>query len=610
MNPQESFGAPCTISPGAILLWGAGLAVAGCAVRCEREAAPPFRSATSALEASRTTAEANSSSGPSVPAVHSPIRFEWLQDCGIDFTYYGNPSPEHYMTEQNGGGVAIFDYDRNGWLDVFLTNGSHFDRPANDISACHQLFRGQAVPDGSLHFEAAGEKSRLSVSGFGMGAVAGDYDNDGFPDLVVCCYGDVRLWQNNGDGTFADVTAESSITGDEWATSAAFADLDEDGDLDLYVANYVVYSPTDPPCFLDMTGGQRIPISCGPIGRTAQADRLWENLGDGMFRDVSPESGIRAIPPGKGLAVEIVDLTGDDLLDIYVANDTSNNLLFENRGGLKFEEVGLSRGVAVGQRGTPESSMGIACADFDGNGRFDLFVTNFENAVNDFYLNLSDTGFLHDSAGYGLDLPSRPMLAFATIASDFDLDGWPDLFVANGHIWDLTAGQDKHQFEMPPQLFWNRMGRRFDDVSSFSGAYFTERWLARSAAAGDLDNDGAADLVVSHLKRPAAVLKNASDFRGRSLVVELIGRTAAREPLGIRVTAIIAGEQRQYHVPAGGSYQASSDPRVIVTTGEAATEVALTVHWSRGDAETWSGLPVQGRIQLIQGDFPNYQLLR
>jgi hypothetical protein len=229
-------------------------------------------------------------------------------------------------------------------------------------------------------------------------------------------------------------------------------------------------------------------------------------------------------------------------------------------------------------------------------------VTNFENAANDFYLNLSDAGFLHASAIYGLDLPSRPMLAFAAIAADFDLDDWDDLFVVNGHIWDLSAGKDKHQYEMTPQLFRNRAGRRFDDASTAAGDYFAEHWLGRSAAVADFDDDGLADLVVSHQKRSAAVLKNSSSPAGRSLTIQLIGRDAAREPLGARITTIVEGETRQRHVRAGGSYQAGSDSRVIIATGTKATSISATVVWSKDDVETWHNLPATGHQVLVQGD--------
>jgi hypothetical protein len=582
------------IAPGSMFAaWAVviGVAMIGCG-----GATPPARVAAPPSVASPVTPTTSVPAPPAAPK--SPIRFDWIEDSGIDLVYYGNPSPEHYMTEQNGGGIAILDYDGDGLQDVYLTNGDHFAHPAAAQNAGHQLYRNVTGVAGRVRFEAVGSMAGVSQSGFGMGAHAADYDNDGFPDLFVCYYGAIQLWRNNGDGTFIDVTSAAGLSGTEWAASAAFADLDEDGDLDVYVANYVVYASTDAPCFVQTT--QRIPISCGPIGRVAQADRLWENCGDGTFRDASESSGIHAVPAGKGLAVEIVDLTGDDLLDIYVANDTTENFLFVNRGGLKFEELGLVRGVAVGPRGQAESSMGIASADFDHNGRFDLFVTNFENAVNDFYLNLSEEGFLHASAPYGLDLPSRPMLAFGAIAADFDLDDWPDRFVANGHIWDLTAGQDKHRYEMPPQLFRNREGRRFDDVSRAGGAYFERDWLGRPAAAADFNNDGLTDLIVGHLRKPPAVLINASEMAGRSLTVRLIGREAARTPLGIRVAATVDGEVRHYHALAGGSYQANSDPRVVIRTSDKSASVSLQVAWSSASMDRWTALPISGAIDLRQ----------
>lgn len=529
----------------------------------------------------------------------SDLSFEQLTDSGVNFLYYGNPSPELYMTEQNGGGVAIFDFDCDGWSDLFFTNGDHFDRPAAGFDATHHLYRNQAPSNGGLRFSNVASPAGLATSGFGMGVAAGDVDNDGFSDLLICYYGKLELWANNGDGTFANVTEAAGIFSTAWSASAAFADLDEDGDLDLYVANYVQYSSSDPPCFLE-TAASRIPISCSPMERAAQHDCLWENLGDGVYWDASESAGLRDEPAGKGLAVEIVDLDGDGRLDIYVANDTTENFLLRNEGGLKFRNVANQQGVSVGQKGTPESSMGIGCADFDHDGRFDLFVTNFENAINDLYLNVTESGFLHASASYGLDLPSRPMLAFGTVAADFDLDRWPDLFVANGHIWDLTAANDGHQYQMTPQLFRNESGQRFEDASRQSGTYFTQKWLGRSAATGDLDNDGVPDLVVSQQLAPAAVLRNTTRIEGQTLTVQLIGRNAAREPLGIRVI-VHDGEQRfHHHLPAGGSYQASSSPQVIVPTKLDQKGVTLEVIWGGDRNQIWTNLPTSGHIVLTE----------
>jgi hypothetical protein len=532
------------------------------------------------------------------PENASPIRFEAQINCGVDFFYYGNPSPELYMTEQNGGGVAIFDFDGDGWLDLFCSNGDHIDRPAKGIESCHHLYRNRTSQTGTLTFENFATAAGVSQTGFGMGVAAGDHDNDGFTDLLVCYYGKVQLYSNNGDGTFADVTPKTRVFENRWSTSAAFADLDDDGDLDLYVTNYVDYSFSDPPCYLGTTN--RIPISCSPMERDAVADGLWENLGDGTFRDSSKASGMHDVRAGKGLAVEIVDINNDGRLDIYVANDTTENFLFLNQGALKFSEVANLRGVAVGQKGLSESSMGIGCADFDHNGRFDLFVTNFENANNDLYLNVANTSFLHASTTYGLDLPSRPMLGFGVVAEDFDLDTWPDLFVANGHIWDLTAAEDRHEYEMNPQLFRNEKGERFRDASRTAGNYFLTKWLGRSAASGDLDNDGLTDIVISHLRKPATVLRNTSDRGGNSVIVRLIGRDAPRQSQGVQVIAQI-GESRFLHkVRSGGSFQASSAPQAIIATGAGQAPLTIDVVWSSSHTERWTNLPISGPITLIE----------
>lgn len=529
------------------------------------------------------------------------VHFKLLppEEVGVNFTYYGNPSPEHFMTEQNGGGAAVCDFDGDGLPDLFLVNGSNAEHPAEPATDSHRLYLNRGTETGPLRFQDVSRESRLNVAGFGMGAVAGDYDNDGFCDLFICYYGQDQLWHNNGDGTFDNVTEAATIGDPEWSASAAFADLDADGDLDLYVTNYVVYTANDPPCFSQHQ--TPVKISCGPIGRTAQVDRLWENLGDGRFADASERSGIHSVAAGKGLAVEIVDLDGDDQLDIYVANDTTDNFLFQNAGGLQFSEIGRQAGVAVSADGTPGSSMGIACADFDGNQRPDLFVTNFENSANDYYDNQFETTFLHRSSALGLDSPSRPMLAFGTVAADFELDGWPDIFVANGHIWDLRALQFGHLYEMPPQLFHNSLGRRFQDVSASAGTYFNQQWLGRSAATGDLDRDGDADLVVTHELQPAAILQNDSARRGQSSIVRLIGTTATRQPLGLKVTYVSRGVTRVAHVTAGGSFQASHEPMAILTCGSAETIDSVTVHWKAGQREVWKQLPVGCDIQLVEG---------
>lgn len=534
-----------------------------------------------------------------------PFRFSNIaKEAGIDFIYYGNPSPQHYMVEQNGGGVACFDYDQDGQLDLFFSNGSHFDHPAEKAGQTHQLYRATGQPGAALQFQPVAAHAGVNTSGFGMGVACGDFDNDGFVDLYVCAYGKNTLWQNNGDGTFTDITGQTG-TGDQqhWGTSAAFADLDGDGDLDLYVTNYVVYDKSDPPCYA-MLHGERIKISCGPIGRIAQPDVLFENSGNGHFVDRSADAGITRPEAGKGLAVQIVDLDGDGLLDIFVANDMTDNFFFRNTGNLTFEEQGVVQGVAVGDNGMPQSSMGIACADFNKNGRFDLFVTNFENSPNDFYEQIDSGIFLSSNARLGLDTNSRPKLAFGTIAADFNLDQWPDLFIANGHIWNLNDGQTEHEYEMTQQVYLNQQGKRFRDVSATSGPYFREHLLGRAVAAADLDNDGDTDLVSLPELKPAALLRNDSPKAGHSLRVRLIGTDSAREPLGATLKATIDGTEQLFCIPSGGSFQVSHDPRVLIPTGQAKQVERITVTWPDGKQEHWDQIPQQQSITLIQGQQP------
>lgn len=580
-----------TIVFSLLVVLGAGIAVWAWTAR--RDAVPP-----SSLELSPVVPSLDRPRTPNEPeTTDSPIAFTNVADeSGLDFIYYGNPTPKHYMTEVNGGGTCLDDFDSDGRLDVFLVNGSDFDRPAEDAGASNALFRRT----GSWRYRNITSSARLTAFGFGMGSAAGDINGDGFVDLFVCYYGENRMWINQGDGTFLEVGAKAGIDDNRWAASAAFGDLDADGLLDLYVCNYVEWSPDEPPCFSPHEP-KPVHIACGPMQRPGQSDLLYRNVGDGRFEDVSESTGIATGERSKGLAVAIADLDEDRRLDVYIANDTTENLLFNNLGEMQFEEVALLRGVAVGEDGIPQAGMGIALADFTGNRHIDMFVTNFAADVNDFYENLGAGQFRARNREMGLDTTSRPLLGFGTLGRDFDLDQWPDLVVSNGHVWDLTSLGLGHQYEMPPQLFRNHAGRRFEDVSAESGPYFRDKWLGRSVAAGDLDDDGDSDLIITHLARPVAALRNDSRRAGGSMRLKLVGTRTSRQPLGARVEYDLQGKTFVTHIPAGGSFQSTSDPRILLATADATQIDQLRAYWPNGETDAWNNLPVLQDVILVQG---------
>ncbi len=520
-------------------------------------------------------------------AVESSIRFAQIpsSQTGIVFEYFGSPSDEHYMTEQNGGGVGLFDADNDGRLDVFLANGSHFKNRAEEAKASQRLYRQTA----DWQFDDITEPSGLQAFGFGQGCAAADFDNDGFCDLFVTNFGASQLWHNNGDGTFAEVAAQVGVNSESWGTSAAFSDLDGDGNLELYVVNYVDWTP-------NQISRRQIP---SPMDHKGLADSLYKNSGDGQFVSIGNDAGIAIPVEGKGLALAITDLTGDALPDIYIANDTTRNFLFRNLGHLKFEEVGVTSGCAVSQDGSIGSSMGVAVGDYNRDGWFDLFVTNFSGEVLDAFSGAGPSGFIANNAELGLDPLSRPLLNFGVVLTDFDSDMWPDLFFANGHLWDNTSAGG--QYQMRASLVRNFEGKRFRDVADSAGPYFQERWLGRAVACGDLDNDGDPDLVVSHLQAPPALLCNESERSGHVLQVKVIGTKSARQPLGVRVEARVGSQRFFSHLPSGGSFQASHDSRLLMPIGNARVADEVRVHWHGGLIETWNHVSADTLHCLIEG---------
>jgi enediyne biosynthesis protein E4 len=525
----------------------------------------------------------------------SPIAFEEIAArAGISFRFENGSRGKHDLPEIMGGGLAIFDADGDGLLDVYFCNGGPIDGSAGSGKPdppC-RLFRNR----GGWHFEDVTQRSAAPGPSYAMGAAAGDYDGDGRLDLFVSGWRDQRLYRNLGNCRFEDVTERAGLKSSLWSTSAAFADLDGDGDLDLYVANYLEYDAKSAP-YCSAPDGRR--DYCGPEDFLAQPDRLYRNNGDGTFTDVSDLAGIK-LKEGRGLGVLIAELTGDNRPDIYVANDGTPCWLFANQGNLRFKEIGESAGVARDGQGQAMAGMGVGAANLDGDGRCDLVVTNFLNRSTIAFQPVSDqlASYRDVTAKLGLAAATRDVLGFCLSLVDFDGDGRVDLIQANGHV--LDRARLGVPFTMRPTLLRNA-GAAFQDVAHLAGPWFTRPILGRGLAVGDLDGDNRTDVVDNCIDASAAVLRNTSQGN-HFLALDLIDK-AGRPPVGAHVRLRAGGRQHVAVVTAGGSYLAAMPPRLVFGLGAAQSAERIDVMWPWGLSESFTAtnLPGRGALQIKQG---------
>jgi hypothetical protein len=499
------------------------------------------------------------------------------REAGISFRFETGSRGKYDLPEIMGGGVAVFEADGDGRPDIYLCNGGPIEpAPGKPDPPC-RLYLNQ----GQFRFKDVTATAAAPGPSYAMGVATGDYDGDGRVDLFVTGWRDQRLYRNLGGGRFEDVTLRARLTSNRWSTSAAFADLDGDGDLDLYVATYVDFDPAMPP-FCAAPDGKR--DYCGPEDFPAQPDQLFRNNGDGTFTDVSTTSGIDR-PGGRGLGVLIGELTGDRRPDIYVANDSSPCWLFANQGNFRFFEIAEGMGVARDGQGQLLSGMGVALGDLEGDRLCDLVVTNFYDRSTVAFQCLHDihgTFYRDRSSAQGLTAATHSVLGFGVALVDFNGDGWIDLIQANGHVEERA--RLGIPFAMCPTLLVNT-GGRFRDGAPQAERWFARPILGRGLAVADLDADGRTDVVVGALDAPVAILRNLSDG-GTSVALDLIDRAGA-PAAGARVRVVAADRDLAGALCAGGSYLSASESRLVVGVGTPREIDRVEVEWPWGKKETW-----------------------
>ena len=527
-----------------------------------------------------------------LPAATDPIFIESAAATRLVFTHVNGATGKYYLPEMMGSGVAVFDYDNDGDLDVFLVQGGPLGPNAASGGPTSRLFRNDLTPGAggrrALRFTDVTAKAGVGLRGYGMGAAVGDYDNDGFLDLFVTAFGSIALYHNNGDGTFSDLTKSAGLNETGWATSAAFADYDRDGDLDLFVARYVDFAIAANKLCSDPAGARDY---CGPRAYRPVPDRFFRNEGNGRFVDATERAGITKAD-GAGLGVAIGDYNGDGWPDVYVANDATPNQLWINHRDGTFRDDGLLSGSAVSASGNPEGSMGIASGDFDRDGDEDLFVTNIIGETFVLYVNDGRGNFDDARARTGLAALTAAFTGFGTDWFDYDNDGWPDLFVANGavNIVEALRGQPS-PYRMLNQLFHSLSGRRFEETSAAAGPAFATAEIGRGAAFGDIDNDGDVDIVVTNNNGPVRLLLNQVGGSNHWLQVRLDQRPGNRFGIGAWVGVERgSGPTLWRRVRTDGSYLSASDVRVHFGLGSSAAVAAVVVQWPDGQRERWTGI--------------------
>lgn len=570
-----------TVFSYTLMVW-----IAGCS---------PAKPASSSHNPTNKAMSSEIASSPASTSVADESTLARLADAtgasGIQFTYRtGKEAGNYAILESLGGGIAIVDYDMDGQKDICVPGGGTY-APSHQIRGMPTgLYRNI----GDCRFARVADHSQIDQAPFYThGAASADFDNDGFPDLLITGYGGMLLFHNQGDGVFTEAAAERGLTNHEWSSSAGWGDLNGDGNLDLYVAHYVNWSFENHPFCPGPAPKDR--DVCPPRMFQAITDVCYFGNGDGTFRDVTQEVGL--VPGGKGLGVLLADFNLDGHLDVYVANDTEINFLYRNRGDGTLEDISLTSGAGLSDAGMPDGSMGVDVADYNADGLPDIWVANFERESFALYRNEGNLNFQHVSQMTGVTVAGGLFVGWGTAFLDVDLDGDEDIFVSNGHVIRYPTNAPLRQ---TPLLFENRDGRFFN-VARSMGGYMTEPHMGRGIAIGDLNDDQKPDVVISHADEPVTVLRNESLGGNRSLVVRLVGTVSNRDAVGAFVEVKTATGRQSKQVKGGGSYASTSDRPLIFGVGHEAVVQEVAIRWPSGTKQTLSNVAAGATIFAIEG---------